>query len=199
MQFKCSKLSTANTRLSRPPVLGGCPVHGFLRSMSEIPANFPIPSSASTDASSNTSAATVQQWGDILGLVASVGCAVHCAVTPVVIAFLPTWGLSWLGHPSVHQWMFYICLLVGIAAFIPGLKRHRKIMPVVIGCIGLAIVGTAAFIPGNGSMIGNWIVPWLTPVGGVLLVLAHLLNHHFGHACDHFIARSPQCCSGHCH
>ena len=30
-------------------------------------------------------------WQDSIGIVASVGCAIHCAAMPFVIAYLPAW------------------------------------------------------------------------------------------------------------
>ena len=44
-------------------------------------------------------------WADWAGLIASIGCAVHCAVMPLVLAYLPSFGLSWLADEMFHRWM----------------------------------------------------------------------------------------------
>ncbi|QEG22645.1 MerC domain-containing protein [Mariniblastus fucicola] len=84
-------------------------------------------------------------WRDSLGIVASVGCAIHCAAMPFVIAYLPALGLSFLADESFHKWMALICFLIAIVAFIPGIRKHGNWIPVSIGAVGLAMITFAAF------------------------------------------------------
>jgi len=165
--------------------------------------------------SSDTNNPPIQRWGDALGLVASIGCAIHCAATPILIALLPTWGLSWLADEAFHQWMFAACFLIAVMAFVPGLRRHGRWLPLGIGCFGLILIGVAAFFPNvpcchgcdhqvtepmllnqvaagvNWGSLWNYFAPWITPLGGVFLVVAHIYNHRFGCHCDQ--------CHGHSH
>jgi len=174
---------------------------------------------------------------DWLGMVASIGCAIHCAAMPFIIASLPTWGLSFLADEAFHKWMALICIMIAIAAFIPGWRKHRRMLPAAVGGIGLALISLAAFglagqccpgcesintessehggiaeagcndscceqcdkaiaveadrLVGNSVGIGQVpstsllvsIAPWLTPVGAIILVIAHLLNRRFGYLC----------------
>lgn len=84
-------------------------------------------------------------WKDWLGIVASVGCAIHCAAMPFVIAYLPALGLSFLADEAFHKWMALICFLIAIVAFIPGIRKHGNWIPVSIGAVGLAFITFAAF------------------------------------------------------
>lgn len=84
-------------------------------------------------------------WRDWLGIIASIGCAIHCAAMPFVVAYLPALGLSFLADESFHQWMAWICFLIAIVAFIPGIRKHGSWIPVSIGAIGLAFITFAAF------------------------------------------------------
>ncbi len=86
-----------------------------------------------------------QRWGDSFGLIASVGCAIHCAAIPVLLGLLPTWGLSWIADPIFHQAMFVICFAFAVIAFLPGLRKHGKFHPLTMGCCGLVLIGAAAF------------------------------------------------------
>ena len=43
-------------------------------------------------------------WADWAGMIASIGCAIHCAAMPLVLAYLPTLGLSWLADEVFHKW-----------------------------------------------------------------------------------------------
>jgi len=182
---------------------------------------------------------------DWLGITASIGCAIHCAAMPFVIAYLLTLGLSFLADDTFHKWMAAICFAIALAAFLPGWRRHRRLLPMGIGIIGLTLICGAAFglvgdccpscpscqsfgaasadlagcndtcrepYPAEPGPIGNepsaavaaasaqtsvpiagasqaqplrwsWFVPWLTPLGGLVLVTAHLMNHRLGCSC----------------
>lgn len=84
-------------------------------------------------------------WQDWLGIVASIGCAIHCAAMPFVIAYLPALGLSFLADEAFHKWMALICFLIAIGAFVPGFRKHGNWVPVSIGAFGLAFITFAAF------------------------------------------------------
>ncbi|MEM9409630.1 MAG: MerC domain-containing protein [Planctomycetota bacterium] len=87
----------------------------------------------------------VSHWRDWIGVVASVGCAIHCAAMPFVIAYLPALGLSFLADEAFHKWMALACFLIAIAAFLPGLRRHGSWIPIGVGSVGLGIITYAAF------------------------------------------------------
>ncbi|MEM8864410.1 MAG: MerC domain-containing protein [Planctomycetota bacterium] len=192
-------------------------------------------------------------WSDWVGVVASIGCAIHCAAMPFVIAYLPALGLSFLADEAFHQWMAGACFLIALTAFVPGLRKHRRPGPVLIASVGLAMISVAAFgfageccpsCAGDAAVNGDaadksvalaaaddlatctdancphceseslaassevaasspaslaasplappslssspWsarIAPWLTPLGGIVLVSAHLLNRRYGCQC----------------
>ncbi|QDV44487.1 MerC mercury resistance protein [Stieleria neptunia] len=186
-------------------------------------------------------------WSDWAGMVASIGCAIHCAAMPLVIAYLPALGLSFLADEAFHKWMAGGCFAIALTAFIPGLRQHGRLTPVIIGSVGLMVISIAAFgfageccaacesgaasIPAgtldeSGKVLDSattevctddccphcasetaavgpkpvlagvnvaalpiqspWvarIVPWMTPLGGIVLVIAHLLNRRYGCLC----------------
>ena len=84
-------------------------------------------------------------WRDLVGIIASIGCAIHCAAMPFVISYLPALGLSFLADESFHKWMALACFLIAIFAFIPGLRKHGNWFPVSIGAGGLFLITFAAF------------------------------------------------------
>lgn len=184
--------------------------------------------------------------GDWLGMVASIGCAIHCAAMPFVIASLPAWGLSFLADEFFHKWMALICFAIAITAFVPGWRKHQSILPAALGGSGLVLISLAAFAmegqccttcasaviesemaiesneqvgvvqagckescceacsktacvstfpadPSRENLAGiqpkPWaslrssIAPWVTPIGALILVMAHLLNRRFTGSC----------------
>ena len=42
-------------------------------------------------------------WADWAGMIASIGCAIHCAAMPMVLAYLPALGLGWLAGEEFHR------------------------------------------------------------------------------------------------
>lgn len=177
-------------------------------------------------------------WADWAGMIASIGCAIHCAAMPFVVAYLPALGLSFLADEAFHKWMAVGCFAVALTAFVPGLRRHGQLTPVTIGSVGLVMISIAAFgfageccptcessatpvasastvvcttstgcphcasesLPATSTTSrvslaslsapsqsvlpwGGRLVPWLTPLGGIVLVSAHLLNRRYGCLC----------------
>lgn len=182
----------------------------------------------------NARPATVtSHWRDSIGIIASVGCAIHCAAMPFVIAYLPAMGLSFLADEAFHKWMALICFLIAIAAFVPGIRKHGNWIPISVASVGLIFITVAAFgLAGEccascspatpaageacvdceqcessvtavteptiterigGPKAGNdllaTLAPWITPLGGVLLVSSHLMNRSCGNQCS--------CCTQH--
>lgn len=148
---------------------------------------------------------------DWAGMVASIGCAIHCAAMPLVLAYLPSLGLGWLADEGFHRWMAVICFALAAAAFVPGWRKHRSFLPAIWGGIGLLLLTTAAFgmeesccascatcehvtsaaetnIEGTSTTASSlsfaWITPFVTPLGGLLLVLGHVVNHNKSCRCQ---------------
>ena len=156
-------------------------------------------------------------WADWAGMIASIGCAIHCAAMPLVFAYLPALGLSWLADEGFHRVMAIVCFGLAMAAFLPGWRKHRSFAPIVWGVLGLALLNTAAFALEGGccssctsaatscvdgdcaecqiaatpetsrEAIAGFPVALLTPLGGILLVIGHVVNHHKNCRC--------QCCT----
>jgi len=199
----------------------------------------------SSKALDQASVSTSSGWSDWVGMIASVGCAIHCAAMPFVIAYLPAMGLSFLADEAFHKWMAIACFAIALTAFVPGFRKHRRLTPVIIGSFGLVMISIAAFgfageccaacdtdaasvaavdseactdeccplcasedvvdeakeseqaalaagltstnfasvVPSGVSQLGSRVAPWLTPLGGIVLVIAHLLNRRFGCLC----------------
>lgn len=213
--------------------------------------------SLSENAARSPSESNWSGWSDLVGMVASVGCAIHCAAMPFVIAYLPSLGLNFLAEDAFHKWMAVGCFIIALAAFGPGLLKHGRCTPIIVGSVGLVMISIAAFgyageccvacesdatsvssaaadafapvaspvdsegctdegctdascthcgnesssiesgdrsiaslspitisAPFSASIgLVSRIAPWLTPIGGIVLVGAHLLNRRFGYLC----------------
>jgi len=157
--------------------------------------------------------AALGAWADWAGMAASIGCAIHCALMPLVFAYLPTLGLSWLADEGFHRYMAIICFALAMSAFVPGWRKHGSFLPLAWGIAGLILLNYAAFgleesccascganeacevametTNVEAAAIAGVPVALLTPLGGLLLVVGHIVNH--GKRCR---CRSTQCCHG---
>ena len=77
---------------------------------------------------------------DIVGAMASVVCAVHCAGVALLLGIVP--ALQMVAPPWVDWFFLSASTMVGLMALIPGFRQHRHPMPLVMfvgGITALAI------------------------------------------------------------
>ena len=171
-------------------------------------------------------------WADWTGLAASIACGIHCAAMPLLLSYLPSFGLSWLAHEGFHQWMTVLCFVFAASAFIPGWRKHKSLVPAFSGVIGITLLSLSAFVFGDeccaattGSPLAQnaactdaactdaactdaacgeqesgeianveksfqfaTFTNWLSPLGGLFLVIGHIANHR----------KNCTCSRGHC-
>ncbi len=120
---------------------------------------------------------------DRLGATGSTLCAIHCALLPMLIAVLPSFGIaSWLGD-GFEQGFVLFATLLGLFTLIQGYRRHRAIR-----AIGLLMPGLAALWFGIGyGPLHHLAVPHavIMTCGGTLVGLAHLANLRLNHGHVH--------------
>ena len=177
-------------------------------------------------------------WADWTGLAASIACGIHCAAMPLLLTYLPSFGLSWLAHEGFHQWMTLLCFIFAASAFIPGWRKHKSLVPAFSGLVGITLLSLSAFVFGDeccAAATGSQLVQngactdvactdvactdaactdaacrekktgqatdirnsfqfasftnWLSPLGGLFLVIGHIANHRKNCTC-----RGGHCC-----
>lgn len=106
---------------------------------------------------------------DILGISASLLCAVHCIAFPIFmsLSFFNGWT-----HAQDHTFHWVILLiaivLVGFA-IIPMAIKHKYYLPLKIGTIGIVLFGIGLFLPCE-------IEKYFSLAGGIALIVAHYIN-----------------------
>ncbi|MEO1498775.1 MAG: MerC domain-containing protein [Planctomycetota bacterium] len=168
--------------------------------MPNLPSLPTVAPAGDTPASVSADDRVNARWSDRAGVAASLACAVHCALMPIAIGYLPAIGLSWVAGRGFHQGMAAFCFAAAVAAFIPGYRKHGMLLPAALGLLGVTLLGIEAFgfagdcaccvAPGAEAAITTTLARWLPPAGGALLVVAHMLNHKYTCRC---------CQSGHQH
>lgn len=83
---------------------------------------------------------------DRIGILASVLCAIHCALTPILLILLPTFGKAW-AHPSTHWGMALIVIPIALFMMRKGYKKHGRKWVVLMGSVGIVFIIIGAILP----------------------------------------------------
>ena len=83
-------------------------------------------------------------WLDSFAIGMSVICAIHCMVTPVLVAVLPVVASTFWVHKDFHLWMLLLVVpMAGISLFL-GCRKHKSKGVMVLGIIGLIFLISVA-------------------------------------------------------
>lgn len=116
---------------------------------------------------------------DLSGAGLATLCAVHCALTPVVLALLPILGLGVLADERVERTLVGLSAALGLASLGLGFPVHRSWRVAAILLVGLAILGLGVLAEeADGPIPG---AP-LMPLGGLTIAAGHLLSRRRGRA-----------------
>lgn len=78
---------------------------------------------------------------DLMGMVTSVACAIHCALLPLVLTSLPLFGINIINNYSFEWLMIATAFMVGCYALSHGYKRHhRNVKPLLIFTLGFVFL-----------------------------------------------------------
>ena len=109
---------------------------------------------------------------DALGVTASVACAIHCAVLPIILVSLPVLGVNILHNAVFEYGMIGLAFLIGTKAFWHGFTRHhRRLVPWLIFMGGMTLL--------IAKEIWSGVELVLLPFAVLLIVGGHLLNYRW--------------------
>lgn len=109
---------------------------------------------------------------DVLGISASVACAIHCAVLPLVLTSLPVFGINILDHAGFELLMILLAAAVGAFSLYHGYKKHHhRVLPVFIFLLGMLFL--------FAKQVWHDQQLWLLLPAVMLIVTAHFSNYLF--------------------
>ena len=124
---------------------------------------------------------TISQRLDTLGALASTACAVHCLLTPAVLALLPLLGASIWAAPWLENGAVILAIVLGLTSLLHGYSHHRQFR-----ALGLLLGGIALLAIGRG-VVGHDDQLWETVfvvLGGLAVAGAHLINRRLCQVCE---------------
>lgn len=121
---------------------------------------------------------------DWLGIGASVVCAIHCALLPLLLTSLPLFGINIIHHPGFEFIMIALALLIGSYSMYHGYKKHHhRLRPWLLFLLGGLCLMLKQLFP-------IYQLFFLVPAVG-LIIYSHLLNVQSCRAHQH--AHSDDC------
>ena len=128
---------------------------------------------------------------DRLGATGSLLCAIHCALLPVLIALLPSLGISAALAPSLEVGFVLFATLFGLAVLVSSYRRHRALRALGLLIPGLLVLWVGILY----APLHHSVVPYAVAMtfGGTLVGLAHLANLRLNHGHVH----DATCAHGH--
>ena len=145
-------------------------------------------------------------WLDSLAISMSVICAVHCLLTPVLLALLPIISTTFWVHENFHLWMVFLVVPTTSLAVFMGCRKHKDKVVAGLSITGLAFIlfiaiyqysfhtghsfdangiCTSCTHQSSGSFLNLTTI--LNSVGGLFLASAHFRNFKLCRQakCDH--------------
>jgi uncharacterized membrane protein YoaK (UPF0700 family) len=123
---------------------------------------------------------------DAFGIAASVACAIHCAVLPLILISLPLFGINIIENQGFEFLMIALAFVVGVYSLYHGRKKHHhSYYPMVLFAAGISLLFIKSILHSHSLML---LLPAVS-----LVVIAHYLNyklcrvHNHAHAddCNH--------------
>jgi len=120
---------------------------------------------------------------DVLGVAASLACAIHCALLPLVFTSLPIFGINVIENTVFEIIMVVLAFAIGICSLYHGWKKHHhNLVPIIVFLLGFIFLVLKLFF----VEYENWLlVPAVTGI-----ISAHIMNfrackiHNHAHAED---------------
>lgn len=107
---------------------------------------------------------------DAMGIAASVACAIHCAILPLILGTLPILGIELIDNVGFEYFMIFLALAIGTYSLWHGYRRHHHSKGPVLVFYGGIILLIA-------KQVWHSYQYWLLPFAVILIVAAHLMNY----------------------
>lgn len=116
---------------------------------------------------------------DALGIAASLACAIHCALLPIVLTTLPLFGFNIIDNVAFEAVMIGVAFCVGVYAFYHGYKRHHhSFLPVGVFIVGFVFLVLKEIFHQSALLL---LIPAVLSI-----ITAHYMNYRYCQKAKHF-------------
>ena len=115
---------------------------------------------------------------DALGIAASIACAIHCAVLPLVMSSLPILGINIINNFWFEIFMILLAMGIGLHSLTHGFKKHHhRLLPIIVFIIGISLLLV--------KQVFHQYQIWFLVPAVILIVSAHFINYRQCRIADH--------------
>lgn len=117
---------------------------------------------------------------EAMGIAASVACAIHCALMPLLISSLPLLGVKLVHNRWIEVLLLATAFIIGIRTLWHGYrKHHHKFTSLLLFTLGIGLFVLHQFI--DLGVAGLFVIF----VGMSAIIAAHVLNHRACRMANH--------------
>jgi len=123
---------------------------------------------------------------DKAGMIASITCAIHCMIMPLIVTLLPIFGLSLFATEEFEWILLMISAMLGVTSLCFGFRKHKSFRAFSFLGIGLTflVIGRLAHEHVSHFRVFTFDIYLLFLVAGAILVaLSHWLNNKLCKSC----------------
>jgi hypothetical protein len=114
---------------------------------------------------------------DRIGAALSLTCALHCLLTPLLVASVSFGTLGWLSSEGTETTLLAATVTLAAVVLVRGWHAHRRLEPIGLFAVALALIGSGRFF------VPESIETPMVVAGSVAIALAHLVNARLCPAC----------------
>lgn len=123
---------------------------------------------------------------DKAGMIASITCAVHCMIMPLIITLLPIFGLSLFATEQFEWFLLIISAVLGITSLCFGFRKHKSYQALSFLGIGLTLLVIGRLIHQHIEHLKVFqldLYLLFLVLGAVLVALSHWFNNKLCNSC----------------
>ena len=116
-----------------------------------------------------------QQLMDKFAISVSTLCALHCAITPIIVIMVPVLSSTFVMDEAFHQLLVALIIPSSLVALFIGCRKHQDQHVKVIGIIGLISLTLVALV--GHDLLGETGEKIATVFSSLILIWAHIRNY----------------------
>ncbi|NND04823.1 MAG: MerC domain-containing protein [Saprospiraceae bacterium] len=113
---------------------------------------------------------------DVLGMIASAVCAVHCALVPILLAIGALGGLSWMANHTIEfSFLFISVSVAGFAMYLGYRQGTLGKRTLLLFAVGFCLLLVGRMFPHDHTHIHaeQFLI---TASGGLIIAAGHVVN-----------------------
>ena len=115
---------------------------------------------------------------DRIGATLSMTCALHCLLTPLLVASVSLGALGWLASEGTELALLSLATTLAAVVLVWGWQVHRRLGSLGLFAVALVLIGAGRFVAPETAETP------MVVAGGLSIALAHVVNARLCRHCS---------------